>query len=609
MRPLISAGVLLAMVLSAVCVPSARAQPKEEVAILGLQSGKSLGKQLFLPDMVARNARGLRAGILVATDNKTSTEALSRQLLQAAQNNDKYLPEILPMPETEGMLYNDEIAKLAATHQKDVIFFVSAEDLGNKRWLLLRAYAGVQGKVLHSTKINAGEDSGTTQKEIEDFLAHPAISPAVNTLSPVNNELRLDTTPGDMHVYLGDRIVGLSPLIIRGLATEPTELKIFEQVPYQITKIKIISTPPGVEVFVNDEKQGTTPIEFPPELRGPGTYDIRFNSEDEYEAEIQIQTDPDAIPVQLNDSKIQRTPVSFQELDKTFYTLTLHPYRPVTVVKPVDPDTQRIHVNAYKYGKLILNTSVKDAEVELNNEIVGETPYSNNLPQGKHLLKVSKNRYRTREESLILEPGETRELFLELEPRSADTSIFLTPTGEITPQINIATKYLTFGRLESTFAEDPYVNEWAHLYGVEVDYGWPEIYRFSDNFTLGLEFSAAYFALQTATRFRQYPALGTKLQFLREGDSIPISAAVGGYVTLDPARINTVGYLSLSRNFGDFALHLGLQTHGFNLNFGYTGWDNIRLGALVYADSFFKLLGENAENTGTFYGLQAGYSF
>ena len=156
----------------------------------------------------------------------------------------------------------------------------------------------------------------------------------------------------------------------------------------------------------------------------------------------------------------------------------------------------------------------------------------------------------------------------------------------------------------------PYRNERAFLYGVEIDYGWPEIYQFNENFNLGLEISAAYFALQSESYFRQYPGLGTKVQFLRENDNIPISAAVGGYVTLDPEHFNTVGYLSLSRNFGDFALHLGLQTHGFNLNLGYTGWDNIRLGALVYADSFFKLLTENGErSTGTFYGLQAGYSF
>ena len=316
------------------------------------------------------------------------------------------------------------------------------------------------------------------------------------------------------------------------------------------------------------------------------------------------------ISVQLDKSPVQRTPVSFQELDKKNYTLTLNPYRPISVTYPLNRLVSPIHIEPYKYAKLILNASVKDAEVRLNDELMGETPYSANLPQGKHELTLSKNRFRTQNKTLFLEPGKTQELFFNLEPRSADTSIFFTPTGEITPQLNIAGKFLGFGRVETLPVVLPYRNESAQLYGVEVDYGWPEIYRFSDNFTLGLEVSAAYFALQSESYFRQYPGIGTKVQFLRESDNIPISAAVGGYFTLDPARLNTVGYLSLSRNFGDFALHLGLQTHGFNLNVGYTGWDNIRIGGVVYADSFFKLLTENGErSTGTFYGLQAGYSF
>jgi hypothetical protein len=609
-------------------------QAKEEVAVLGLKSGKVLGEEAFLPALVAKGTQILRTGLLIEApeeNKKVNTEVITKlqeKLVALLGENSKYTTELIPFPvakEDTGMLHNEALVDLAQQYQKDIIIFATLEPIGDKYWLLLRAYAGVQGKVLYSRKINyPGNDStkeGNVESEdlnaeknidaeIRSFLSANEISPAVNKIAELPTELRLDTTPGNMHVYIGDRLVGLSPLILRGVSADETDLKVFEQMPYQISRIKIVSSPPGIEVFVNNEKQGVTPIEFPPEIRAVGTYDIRFASRGDFEAEIQIQTDPENIPVQLNQSLVQRTPVSFQELDQKTYTLTLHPYRPISVTYPLNRLTSPAHIEPYKYAKLILNASVKDAEVKLNDEVMGETPYSANLPQGKHLLTLSKNRFRTQNKTLFLDPGKTQELFFNLEPRSADTSIFFTPTGEITPQLNIAGKFLGFGRVETLPVVLPYRNESAQLYGVEIDYGWPEIYRFSDNFTLGFEMSAAYFALQSESYFRQYPGIGSKVQFLRESDNIPISAAVGGYFTLDPARLNAVGYLSLSRNFGDFALHLGLQTHGFNLNVGYTGWDNIRIGGVVYADSFFKLLTENGEkSTGSFYGLQAGYSF
>ena len=602
-------------------------KPKEDVAVLGLQSGKELGESAFLPALVAQGSRVLRTGLLIDASKNLNIEAntkIETKLAALLNENEKYATEIIPFPQDEeeeekGMLHNEALVDLAQKHQKDVIIFATLEPIGDKFWLLLRAYAGVQGKVLYSTKINYpggsdtandGDNEQTIDTKIRAFLAATAISPAVNQLSELPTELRLDTTPSNMHVYVGERLVGLSPLILRGISADETDLKVFEQAPYQISRIRIISNPPGIEVFINNEKQGVTPLEFPPEIRAVGTYDIRFASRGDFEAEIQIQTDPENIPVQLNQSSVQRTPVSFQELDKKNYTLTLHPFRPISVTYPLNRLASPAHIEPYKYAKLILNASVKDAEVKLNDEVMGETPYSANLAQGKHMLTLSKNRFRTQKKTLFLNPGQTQELFFNLEPRSADTSIFFTPTGEITPQLNIAGKFLGFGRIESLPVVLPYRNESAQLYGVEVDYGWPEIYRFSENFALGLEISGAYFALHSESYFRQYPGVGTKVQFLRESDNIPISAAVGGYFTLDPARLNAVGYLSLSRNFGDFALHLGLQTHGFNLNVGYTGWDNIRVGGVVYADSFFKLLTENRErSTGTFYGLQAGYSF
>lgn len=602
---------LLALTATGLFLLTSPAQAQENR--VGTQAGKQLGTQALLNRLVSTPYFPLRLALLPlvsfssAQDLSDQTQTVFGQL---QEDSDFHWLQLRADKASPLLPNNEMVMSLADQHKFDVLISPRIESLADGFWLLLGYFAGTDGKVLYSSKRHLTElQSDQIAAAIEADLARMP-SPAINDLShnPADpGELHLRTSPDQMLVYLNDVPVGKSPLFLRHLPLGSQTLHLVETQPYQIQRFQIVSEPPGVLVRINQRPLGVTPLELPVELRGEGEYQIAFESSENFVAEIRLQTEPDHIAVQLDDLPIQRTPVSFQQLRSKSYRLNFLSNPAVEVRQKIEiqsDQAQVLNLDAYKYAKLILNTSVKNARVELDHEYLGETPFSTHLTQGLHTLEVSKNRYLSAKQTLNLEAGSTREIQLELEPRSADSSIFLVPTGELTPKLNLSTKYLTFGNIEKEGKS--YL---SHLYGLEVGYGWPNLYHLANTFDLSVELSAFAFALQNEQEFRTFQGLGSKLQFLRESDNIPISAALGTYLNLDPQRPLAVGYLSLSRNFGDFALHLGLQTHGFNLSLGYTGWDNLRLGFLVYADSFFRLLAQEGESSTTFYGLQLGYSF
>lgn len=584
-----------------------QAQAQSQESRLGIMPGKQLGVAGNIWSRLHHARYPLRMGMLPLLDlNAVQPDAVLQNALNASLT--AALPDLKLLSTPSPILSNLSVMTLADDARLDLIVQAKITAAAGRYWLMLSVYSGPSGEVILSTsRTFATLDPQEIGTAIQDLLAALQPELAIHDLEGAGTEageLHLRTRPEGMQVYLDEAAVGISPLFIRGIAQGEHLIQVQENIPYQVSRIQIISSPPGVQVEVNGRSRGQTPLDLPPELLGPGSYQLRLNSAEAFDAEIRVLTQPDQVPVKLNQLPVQRSPVSFQSLKSTEHTLTLLPYHAVQVRKPVSiasGETSTLEINAYKSSRLTVETSLSGAQLELNGEWVGDTPYTSHLAQGQHRLKLSKARYRTQEHLIELQAGESHRFFYKLTPRSTDTSIFLTPTGELSGQLNLGVKYLGFGSLER--------GSLAHLYGIEADYGWPSLYRFADTFDIGLGISGFAFSLNSQTIWRRFQGLGTKIQFLRESDSIPISAAVGTYLSLDPEHSAWVGYFSLSRNFGDFAIHLGLQTHGFNLNFGYTGWDHVRLGGVVYSDSFLRLLAEGEESSSTFYGLQLGYSF
>lgn len=586
---------------------------RQESLLTGNKAGLSLGKVAQPHRLVSQSTFPLRINLLpiIFLDAKDHLEINETEIFSELKKDLTFTwKKGLSPSKNQELPDNLQIMDLSDQEKIDLIINAKIQPLQDGFWLILSYFSGADGKVVLTQKYHFKHISEQTiVQSIQTDLAELKLQ-NINDVSDDNNnpgEIHLRTSPEDMHVYLNGTPVGQSPLILRYLPLGEHELRLVEESLYQVKRLQIVTDPPGVSITINRKKMGITPVDLPPELLGSGEYHIAFESKESFQAEIRLQTTPENVPVQLNGSSIQRTPISFQKLSSKEYQLNILPLSAVNIRKKIVIDSssvQSLEISAYKYAKLILNTSVNNVRVEIDHEYQGETPYSNNLSQGQHLIHLKKNRYRDEEILVTLQAGKNHEIFLPLKPRSTDTSIFLTPTAELTPQFNLGGKFLTFGHIEQGTK-----STLSYIYGMELDYGWPKLYRLADSFELGLELSGFFFALHNQQSFTGFQGLGAKLQFLQENDSIPISAALGTYLNFDLGRPLAVGYLSLSRNFGDFALHMGLQTHGFNLNLGYTGWDDLRLGALIYSDSFFRLLAKEGETSTTFYGLQAGYSF
>jgi hypothetical protein len=305
---------------------------------------------------------------------------------------------------------------------------------------------------------------------------------------------------------------------------------------------------------------------------------------------------------------MRRTPVTFEQLRSKKIQLKLTPLRPVKVHQKLVLETnqqQNLHIDLYKMSKLIVESPELGAQIWLDGEQVGETPFSQTLPQGFHQLELRKNRFKTYRSMLTLDPGELQEYFVVLEPKNVDSSIFLIPTGESSSGLQVSSRYLGFSSFTNTTTDQ---SGPAHFLSTEVTYGWPSLSRWNF-FDFGLSAGAFLGGLNTPEGWRSLQGIGGKLQILRESNSIPVSMALASYINIDLAQPKLVGAISLSRNFFDFALHLGLQTHGTSVGIGYTGIDRFSLGLSIFSDGFFKLFTNPGQEMGTFYGIQAGYSF
>ncbi len=507
--------------------------------------------------------------------------------------------------------------KLSFELKADLFLQTQLIPVGKKYWFNLQLIEGITGNILANEQKELEQlDLGLCVNLTRTFLSlqaqarYPHIIDIGSETDP--GEVHLETTPTEMSVYLNEDPVGQSPLILRYVPAGLHQLRFQEFKPFRYQILRIYSEPSGIEVWLNNQYKGQTPLALPSEqLLTAGDYQLEFKSPNNFKANLEIQTQPEGVPFQLDNNAIVRTPITFEQLNKKMYNLKVLGNEQIQVREPLiippNPETPlQIKIEPYKFAKVVLDASEENTEVILDQELRGETPISLNLSPGLHTLELKKPRYKHILQSLDLEAGNSYSYNYQLDLKSVDTSIFLTPTGEISSRLNVSSKILGLGQFK------PNVNSStlnASMGSLEVDYGWPELAKFYDFLDLGLSVSGYVALLQKGENISSLQGVGAKLQLLKESRSVPVSVAVGSYLNIDFQNPKAVGFVSLSRNFFDFALHLGFQTHGMNLNIGYTGFDNWRLGFVVFANSLLGLLSNSGEEISTLYGLQAGYSF
>jgi hypothetical protein len=500
------------------------------------------------------------------------------------------------------------------TNTVDLLLSSHFYTLGNRYWGVFKVSHGGDGRSLKLVKLEMSSpfDSPEMMRQLLIALNLPMLAATVGGIydGPLQTggELHLRTTPPGLDLYLNGDPVGKTPLILRHLTPQVHELQMSEVRPYQITRLRLNSDPPDLPVRLNQRLLGKTPLNLPKELLTPGDYTLELLTHQAFVASLEVQTAPDGIAVEVAGVGMRRTPVTFEQLRNKKIEFQLLPLRPVQVKKEITlvaGQQQQAHIDLYKMSKLIIDTSELGAQVWLNGEQVGDTPFSQTLPQGFHHLELRKNRFKIYRSKLTLDPGELQEYFVALEPKNVDSSIFLIPTAEAGSGLQLNTRYLGFSNFTNSLTNQQGA---AHLITSEATYGWPSLYRWSF-FDIGVSAGIFLGGLNTPEGWRSLQGLSGKLQLLRESSTMPVSVALSSYAHIDSAQPKWVGAVSISRNFFDFALHLGLQTHGTSVGIGYTGIDRLNLGASIFSDGFFKLLTHPGQEIGTLYGVQAAYSF
>jgi hypothetical protein len=613
-------------------LPPAHGQQGENKKRLGAsKAGLFLGSAGELAHWTAQPHSPLRIGLVdpYFTDDSSPAwaETFIPSLLSTAQTAwaPHYISRLTALPlkssEEDGIptppqpYHQKAYQELTDTGAVDLIVSSHFYPVGKRYWGVLKISHGGDGRTLKLVKIEIlppfdSQKIATQLINAFDFIPLAATvggiydGPEANT----GSELHLRTTPPDLDLYLNGDPVGKTPLILRHLKAQAYDLEMSEVRPYQITRLRLNSEPPDLPVHLNQRLIGKTPLNLPKELLTPGDYTLELETNQPFVASLEVQTAPDGVAVEIQGVGMRRTPVTFEQLRSKKIQLKLTPLRPVKVHQKLVLETnqqQNLHIDLYKMSKLIVESPELGAQIWLDGEQVGETPFSQTLPQGFHQLELRKNRFKTYRSMLTLDPGELQEYFVVLEPKNVDSSIFLIPTGESSSGLQVSSRYLGFSSFTNTTTDQ---SGPAHFLSTEVTYGWPSLSRWNF-FDFGLSAGAFLGGLNTPEGWRSLQGIGGKLQILRESNSIPVSMALASYINIDLAQPKLVGAISLSRNFFDFALHLGLQTHGTSVGIGYTGIDRFSLGLSIFSDGFFKLFTNPGQEMGTFYGIQAGYSF
>jgi len=226
-------------------------------------------------------------------------------------------------------------------------------------------------------------------------------------LAPLFGTLKVVTTPSGASVYLQDRLIGRSPLELPDAPVGRHDLRV------ERDKYKPVSA--QVAVMGDD----TTSIHLVLEPK-PGYLEVR--------------SVPDGAKVSVGDRYIGDTPVERIELRPGEYALRLakSKFREVTVPARIESDeTTLVSLNLSPLsGYLSVISSPERAEVKLDGGVLGLTPLTRiELKAGSYKLSLAKTDYRSTEATVSVESSETTTIDLTLQYLFGSLKVSSEPAG------------------------------------------------------------------------------------------------------------------------------------------------------------------------------------
>lgn len=410
--------------------------------------------------------------------------------------------------------------------------------------------------------------------------------------------VRFDSVPQGAITRVDGRVVGVTPVLVKGLPAGEHQVTTVVREPISVDTIDLVTAPPGLQLRFDDRDLTFSPLTVSNQREGPHKVTL-LGETPPRQLGLHVLSTPAGAVVRWDGQQIGETPLTTAVQPK------LGPHDLTIVGRPLlgSDDTLILAENerrdvAYTldpFAKVIVTSQPPEADVSLDGRPVGATPISVAVKAGPHTVTVSKRTYVPETRSVTVTAGGVTDLQTTLvAARQADGTVVAVPTGEVAAGLAVTPFLLGFGR-----SQQGRVTSWM---GLTAAYGWPNLVTVA-GFPLGLGLGVATMRAD-ADSTAIWTGGGLKLQVLQQGDDWPVSAAIGAWGQGGDAPY-WQGYAALSRQISDFTVHLSVATGGLSISADYHRLPHWILGGVAYLD--YGLLQGVGAGSAPMFGLRAGY--
>ena len=587
----------------------------------------------FIPDaMAADTSKDISYKLAIPFFSnliKPEDSGISDNLVKGFTNEFKSLPnfiiienEIIPKLMTKlkilssDIINTDQIIDIGKETGADLLLTGSIMPIEKNITFNFRLIDTQTGKIIATKKFVANNESigPVTQdfaRYIYSLLNKRKINPSVFKVGNDYNDARIYTIPPGATVVLDDQPVGKSPLTLKGLTAGEHKLTTWISEPITSAEAVIDSVPSGVTVSQEDQDLGITPVTI--KNLSPGSVYLNFSSQVKSKIQIKVNSLPGGVPVALDGEVIAKTPGLITGIPLGTHEFTILEKKLITTNKIINikEGLNNITIPIFQTGKIILDTSEPDAEVFIDGFAEGRLPSTLVLPNGKHKMLIKKENFADYSEDINIEQGNTIEKNVILkEERNLDSSMAMLQTAELADNLAVNANLLALGQLQSNYTGMELTPLNTFVYGGEIIYSPPfTLYKDSIfDFRIGL--GGFYEFIQTGDiGLPPIYGLGPKFQILKESKTMPLSLAVGGFWYKDTVDKNNLNvYTSVSRNIGDFSVHLGVGVKSLSLKVNYIRFKNLIISSGAFIDMGL-LIPSNLVKFTPLVNVNLGYSF
>jgi TolB-like protein len=539
------------------------------------------------------------------------------------------------------LLTSDDIISIGKENVVDLILTGSITKLGSDLLVNVRLAETVIGKIIFSRQYFAKQNeinkiSTNIIADLNSFAANLANYPLnIFDLGTGTAEVKVRSTPSNAKVAFDEKEMGRTPLMLKNVSGAQHLIETWREEDAVIRDLNISATDEKLyELKFNNKTYVEAAIKLTNLEQDEYSFEVISKPEDSSKGQkerpklsdikydnrkfkLEIITEPDNIPVDLDGKSAGASPVTINDLTQGKHKIKLNRKKLLVFRQIVDTSANpisEVNFNMFKLGRVLISSTPSNADILLNNEKIGETPKSVELPLGKHIIEVKREGFKGEEYVLNVEEGKTQEINLNLTSlRNVDTNVSFLPTAAVDNNLGISAFFLSLGQ----YSQNENSKGLVYLYGTEANYGFKNLWKIGEYINLGVQFGAFYNKLAAFTLNKDFPSnqgVAAKVQFLSQGETIPVSAAIGAFYNFNSAVDHKLNlYLAASRDFGFLSVHLGVQMQPFklsalNLNVNYNRFYRIKIGAAVLID--FSLLTNTPEEYITpLFGLTFGYNF